>query len=66
MTWQQGWRDNRTYPVKEDTFVLDFVNDPTKIRFAFQLSYKQTIVGEHVDHRQLYRTGPTGQRVVAF
>ena len=47
-------RLNRIHPAKEDTFVLDFVNDPEEIRLAFQPYYERTLVGEQVDHRQLY------------
>ena len=35
-------RLNRTYPGKEDTFVLDFVNEPEEIQEAFQPYYEQT------------------------
>lgn len=47
-------RLNRTHPAKEDTFVLDFVNDPEEIRLAFQPYYEQTLVGEQAEARQLY------------
>lgn len=47
-------RLNRIHPAKEDTFILDFVNDPEEIRLAFQPYYEQTTVGEQVDYRQLY------------
>jgi len=47
-------RLNRTHPGKEDTFVLDFVNDPEEIRAAFQPYFEQTQVGEHADPKQLY------------
>jgi len=47
-------RLNRTHPGKEDTFVLDFVNDTQEILDAFQPYYEQTIVGEQADPRQLY------------
>lgn len=47
-------RLNRTHPGKEDTFVLDFVNETDEILNAFQPYYEQTIVGEQADHRQLY------------
>ena len=33
-------RLNRTHPMKEDTFVLDFVNDPQDILAAFQPYYR--------------------------
>jgi len=47
-------RLNRTYPGKEDTFVLDFVNEPDEILAAFQPYYEQTLVGEQADPKQLY------------
>ncbi|MFA5331427.1 MAG: type I restriction endonuclease [Methanoregula sp.] len=47
-------RLNRIHPGKEDTFVLDFVNDADEIREAFQPYYEQTLVGEQADVRQLY------------
>ncbi len=47
-------RLNRTSPGKEDTFVLDFVNDPAEIRVAFQPFYEQTLIGEQVEPRHLY------------
>ena len=39
-------RLNRICPGKEDTFVLDFVNEPAEIQEAFQPYYEKTIVGE--------------------
>ncbi len=47
-------RLNRTHPGKEDTFVLDFVNDPEEILEAFQPYYEQTMVGERAEVQQLY------------
>ncbi|MBI2059385.1 MAG: DEAD/DEAH box helicase family protein [Nitrospirae bacterium] len=47
-------RLNRTCPGKEDTFVLDFVNDPKEIQDAFQPYYEQTLVGERAEAKQLY------------
>ena len=47
-------RLNRTNPGKEDTFILDFVNEPKEIQDAFQPYYEQTIVGEQADPNQLY------------
>jgi len=47
-------RLNRTHPGKEDTFILDFINEPEEIRAAFQPYYEQTIVGEQADVRHLY------------
>lgn len=47
-------RLNRTHPGKEDTFVLDFVNEREEILESFQPYYEHTAIGEEVDHRQLY------------
>jgi type I restriction enzyme R subunit len=47
-------RLNRTCAGKEDTFVLDFVNEPEEIQAAFQPYYEKTIVGERVDYKKLY------------
>ena len=47
-------RLNRIHPGKEDTFVLDFVNEPEDIKNAFQPYYERTLVGEQADPRQLY------------
>jgi len=48
-------RLNRTCTGKEDTFVLDFVNDAEEIRRAFQPYYEQTRVEESPDPHELYR-----------
>jgi type I restriction enzyme, R subunit len=47
-------RLNRTTAGKEETFVLDFVNDAEEIRRSFQPYYKQTVVAESADPHQLY------------
>ena len=47
-------RLNRIHPGKEDTFVLDFVNEPDDILAAFQPYYEQTIIGERAEPKQLY------------
>lgn len=47
-------RLNRTHPGKEDTFVLDFVNEADEIRKAFQPYYEATTVTEVTDPQQLY------------
>jgi type I restriction enzyme R subunit len=47
-------RLNRMAPGKEDTFVLDFVNDAEEIRRSFQPYYEQTVVAESADPHQLY------------
>lgn len=47
-------RLNRTHSGKENTFVLDFVNEPEEILAAFQPYYEQTLIGEQADASQLY------------
>lgn len=47
-------RLNRTHPLKEDTFVLDFVNDPKEIQEAFRQYYEGSVMGEEVDPDRLY------------
>ncbi len=47
-------RLNRTYPGKEDTFVLDFVNDRETIFKSFQPYYEVTTVKEETDINHLY------------
>ncbi|HXO28559.1 MAG TPA: type I restriction endonuclease [Thermoanaerobaculia bacterium] len=47
-------RLNRVAPGKEDTFVLDFVNEADEIQRSFQPYYEQTIVAETADPNRLY------------
>lgn len=47
-------RLNRTYPSKEDTFILDFVNDPDDIREAFEPYYEETLLKGDVEPNELY------------
>ena len=47
-------RLNRTHPLKVDTFVLDFVNDPEEIQEAFRQYYEGSVMGEAVDPDRLY------------
>ncbi|SIS66580.1 type I restriction endonuclease subunit R [Salimicrobium salexigens] len=47
-------RLNRTCKGKDDTFVLDFVNDPETIQSAFQTYYEVTGLGEATDPNILY------------
>ncbi len=47
-------RLNRTHPLKEDTFVLDFVNKPEEIQEAFKQYYDGAVMGEQVDPDRLY------------
>ena len=48
-------RLNRIHPFKEDTFVLDFVNDREEIREAFKTYYEGAEMGEQVDPAHLYQ-----------
>jgi len=47
-------RLNRIHPLKEDTFVLDFVNDREEIREAFKVYYEGAEMGEEVDAARMY------------
>lgn len=47
-------RLNRTHPLKEDTFVLDFVNDRKEIQEAFKQYYEGAEMGEEVPPSRLY------------
>ena len=47
-------RLNRIHPLKEDTFVLDFINDPEEIREAFKQFYEGAELGEESEPEQLY------------
>jgi type I restriction enzyme R subunit len=48
-------RLNRIHPLKEDTFVLDFVNDREEIRQAFKSYYEGAEMGEEVDPARMYQ-----------
>ncbi|NUQ24927.1 MAG: type I restriction endonuclease subunit R [Saprospiraceae bacterium] len=48
-------RLNRTHPLKEETFVLDFVNDREEIKAAFKIYYEGAEIGEEVDPAHMYR-----------
>lgn len=47
-------RLNRIHPLKEDTFVLDFVNDREEIREAFTQFYEGATLGQEAEPAQLY------------
>jgi len=47
-------RLNRVHPLKEDTFVLDFVNEPSEIQEAFQQFYEGAVMGEQVEPSRMY------------
>lgn len=48
-------RLNRIHPLKEETFVLDFVNDREEIRLAFKQYYEGAKIGEEVDPARMYQ-----------
>jgi type I restriction enzyme R subunit len=47
-------RLNRIHPLKEDTFILDFVNDRKDIQEAFKQFYEGAEIGEQVDPQRMY------------
>jgi type I restriction enzyme R subunit len=48
-------RLNRTHPLKEDTFVLDFVpENRDEVREAFRTYYEGAQIGEEVDPARMY------------
>ncbi len=47
-------RLNRIHPLKEDTFVLDFVNDRQEIQEAFKQYYEGAEMGVEVEPARLY------------
>lgn len=49
-------RVNRIYPGKEDTYILDFVNDIDRIREAFQQFYTETSLEEEINFDLIYTT----------
>lgn len=48
-------RLNRIHPLKEDTFVLDFVNDRHEIREAFKTYFEGAEIGDEVDPARMYQ-----------
>lgn len=47
-------RLNRSHPLKNDTFVLDFVNTTEEIEKAFKPYFESTILGEATDPNKLF------------
>ncbi len=47
-------RLNRVHPLKEDTFILDFVNDRQEIQEAFKQFYEGAEMGEQVEPARMY------------
>ena len=48
-------RLNRTYPGKEDTYILDFVNTREEILEAFQPYYQETTLAEEINIDLIYK-----------
>ena len=48
-------RLNRTHPLKEDTFILDFANSREEIHEAFKSYYEGAEMGEDVDPAHMYQ-----------
>ncbi|MCU1807608.1 DEAD/DEAH box helicase family protein [Cytobacillus firmus] len=49
-------RLNRTHPDKEDTFILDFVNEAEDIKKAFEPYYEVTSLDKEIDVNLIYDT----------
>jgi len=49
-------RVNRIHPDKHDTFILDFVNDPDKIKEAFERYYSDASLSRHINVDLIYKT----------
>lgn len=47
-------RLNRVHPLKEDAFVLDFVNDRQEVQAAFKQFYEGAEMGEQVEPARMY------------
>ncbi len=58
-------RLNRAIPEKQNTFVLDFVNDADSIQYAFEPYYRTTILGAETDPNKLHdlKAGLDGYQV---
>ncbi len=48
-------RLNRIYPGKEDTFFLDFVNDPEDIKASFMPFYRVTFLNNDIEPNDIYK-----------
>ncbi len=48
-------RVNRIHPDKEDTYILDFVNDPEDIQEAFTRFYTETSLTEQINTDMIYK-----------
>lgn len=47
-------RLNRTHPDKDDTFILDFANDPEEIQAAFKPYYEEAYIQEETDPNLIF------------
>lgn len=47
-------RLNRIYPGKEDTFVMDFVNEPDEILESFKPFYNETKLDNDIEPNEIY------------
>ncbi|QGQ97548.1 type I restriction endonuclease subunit R [Paenibacillus psychroresistens] len=47
-------RLNRIYPGKEDTFVLDFVNEPDEMKESFIPFYQVTVLDNDIEPNEIY------------
>lgn len=48
-------RLNRIYPGKEDTFILDFVNEPEDIKTSFLPFYRVTVLNNDIEPNEIYK-----------
>ncbi|MCC5894066.1 MAG: type I restriction endonuclease subunit R [Alkalibacterium sp.] len=59
-------RLNRTHPDKNDTFVLDFVNEAEEIQEAFEPYYEETTLNEAIDVNLVYDTKNKLRKYVVY
>lgn len=59
-------RLNRTHPDKNDTFVLDFVNEADAIQEAFEPYYEETTLNESIDVNMVYDTKNKLRKYVVY
>lgn len=59
-------RLNRTHPDKNDTFILDFVNEAEEIQEAFEPYYEETTLNEAVDVNMVYDTKNKLRKYVVY
>src|SRR5699024_4614063 len=59
-------RVNRTHPDKNDTFILDFVNEAEEIQEAFEPYYEETTLNEAIDVNMVYDTKNKLRKYVVY